>query len=63
MKDYNSYLAYRLEAETHRTFDVYSLGIMLSEMLEDYNDENHEWMEATHLWNGLISKMTQLVPD
>jgi hypothetical protein len=34
---------------------------MLSEMLEDYNYDKQEWMEATQLWNGLISKMRQ--PD
>jgi hypothetical protein len=61
LKGYKSYARYKEEADTHRTFDVYSLGIMLSEMLEDYNYDKQEWMEVTQLWKELISKMRQ--PD
>jgi hypothetical protein len=63
MKDYATYNAYKRDANTHPTFDVYSVGKMLSNILNDYFSEGHpKWMEVIERWKALTRQMTQLIP-
>jgi hypothetical protein len=54
------------EANTHSTFDVYSVGKMLSTIITDYfsdSDGNPKWMEVIEKWRQIICKMTWLIPS
>ena len=65
-EDYPTYKDYMREANTHPTFDVYSVGKILSAIINDYfsdGDGNPKWMEVIERWRVLICKMTWLIPS